>query len=112
MNNYLKKIFVKISRVEYVFVLYFGFVCYFLSLLINRLYGFVVVFCYFYFLGFFDTLVFLKKGKKIFIIYLIIYLVCNKVVLIIVVSEFDVFELVFYIWLIGIYVEFYIVKFI
>ena len=42
--------------------------------------------------------------------YLIIYLACNKVVLIIAASESDVLEPASYIWLTGIYAELHIAK--
>ena len=66
--------------------------------------------CYFYSSGFTDTLVLSKKDKKIFTTYLIIYLACNEVVLIITASEPDVLEPASYIWLTSIYAELHIAK--
>lgn len=42
--------------------------------------------------------------------YLITYLTCNKVVLIVASSKLDVFEPVSYIWLAGVYAELHIAK--
>jgi hypothetical protein len=110
MNNHPKKTSVKTSRAEYVFVLHLGLVCYLLPLSTNRPHGSAAAPCYFYSSGFPDTLVLSKKGKKIFTTYLIIYLACNKVVLIIAASESDVLEPASYIWLTGIYAELHIAK--
>lgn len=57
-----------------------------------------------------DTLVFSKKDNKIFTTYLIIYLACNEVVLIVTASEPDVLEPASYIWFTGIYAELHIAK--
>lgn len=80
------------------------------AVLTIRLHGSFAAQCYFYSLGFTDILVFSKKDKKIFTTYLIIYLACNKVVLIIAASESDVLEPASYIWLTGIYAELHIAK--
>lgn len=53
---------------------------------------------------------FKKQARKVNTTYLITYLTCNKVVLIVASSKLDIFEPVSYIWLTGIYAELHIAK--
>jgi len=109
MKNHPKKTSVKTSRAGNVLVLHLVLVLP-SAVSTNRPHGSAAAPRYFCSSGFADALVLSKKDKKIFTTYLIVYLACNKVVLIVAASESDVLEPASYIWLTGIYAELHIAK--
>lgn len=106
-----KKVALKESSTANNFILHLTYICALpFTISTNRPQGSTAAHCYFYSSGFTDTLVLSKKDKKIFTTYLVIYLACNEVVLIVTASEPDVLEPASYIWLTSIYAELHIAK--